>query len=93
MTKHEIEELICSFSGIIKPCFFFFDGVYIVCCIYFIIWLANDHDGNLGEIVSEECIDIDIIEDLKPVNCIDQLKVYKNEFIFVLVVGVISLLF
>ena len=56
--------------------------MYIVCCIYFIIWLANDHDGNLGEIVSEECIDIDIIEDLKPVNCIDQLEGYKNEIYF-----------
>ena len=92
-TTDEIEVLICSVSGKIKPYFFSFDGVYIVCCVRFIIWAANNHDGNLGEIVSEECNDIDIIEDLKPVNCIDQLKVYKNEFIFVLVVGVISLLF
>ena len=45
--KDEIEELICSVSGKIKPCFFFFDGVYIVCCVRFIIWAANNHDGNL----------------------------------------------
>ena len=82
LTRDEIEELICSVSGKIKPCFFFFDGSYIVCCVCFIIWAANNHDGNLGEIVSEECIDIDIIEDLKPVNCIDRLKVYKNEIYF-----------
>ena len=93
VTRHEIEELICSVSRKIKRCFCFFDGACIVCCVCFIIWAANNHDGNLGEIVSEECNDINIIEDLKPVNCIDRLKVYKNEFIFVLVVGIISLLF
>ena len=76
-TTDEIEELICSVSGKIKPCFFFFDGTYIVCFIRFIIWAANNHDGNLHEIVSEDCFDN--IADLKPVNCIDWLKVYENE--------------
>ena len=80
LTTDEIEELICSASGKIKPCFFFFDGAYIVCCVRFIIWAANNHDDNLGEIVSEECIDI--IEYLKPVNCIDWLQVYENEIYF-----------
>ena len=79
-TTDEIEELICSVSGKIKPCFFFFDGTYIVCCVRFIIWAANNHDGNLHEIVSEQCLDI--LEDLKPVNCIDWLKVYENEIYF-----------
>ena len=76
----EIEELICSVSGKIKPCFSFFDGTYIICCVGFIIWAANNHDGNLCEIVSEECINI--IEDLKPVKCIEQLKAYENEIYF-----------
>ena len=49
----ETEELICSVSGKIKPCFFFFDGTYVVCCLCFIIWAANNHDGNLREIVPE----------------------------------------
>ena len=80
LTTDEIEELICSASGKIKPCFFFFDGAYIVCSVRFIIWAANNHDGNLGEIVSKEFIDI--IEDLKPINCIDGLKVYENEIYF-----------
>ena len=76
-TTDEIEELICSVSGKIKLCFFFFDGTYVVCCVRFIIWAANNHDGNLHEIVSEQCLDI--LEDL---NCIDWLKLYKNEIHF-----------
>ena len=79
-TADEIEELICSVSRKIKPCFFFLDGTYIVCCVRFIIWAANNLDGNLHEIVSEQCLDI--LEDLKPVNCIDWLKVYENEIYF-----------
>ena len=51
-TTDEIEELICSVSDKIKPWFFFFDGAYIVCCVRFIIWAANNHDANLDEIVS-----------------------------------------
>ena len=74
-TTDEIEELICSVSDKIKPWFFFFDGAYIVCCVRFIIWAANNHDGNLDEIVSQECI-----KDLK--HCIDWLKVYQNEIYF-----------
>ena len=72
-TTDEIDRLICTVSGKIKPWLFFFDGTYIVCCVDFIIWAANNHDGNLYEILSEQCIDL--IEDLKPVNCIDWLKV------------------
>ena len=87
----KIEELICSVSGKIKPCFFFFDGTYIVCCVRFIIWAANNHDGNLHEIVSEQCLDI--LEDLKPVNCIDWLKVYENEIYFCFDIGLMALLF
>ena len=79
-TTDEIEELICSVSGKIKLCFFFFDGTYIVCCIGIIIWAANNHDGHLHEIVSEDCFDN--IADLKPVNCIDWLKVYENYICF-----------
>ena len=79
-TTDEIEELICSVSGKIKPCFFFFDGTYIVCCVRFIIWVANNNDGNLHEIVSEQCPDI--LKDLKPVNYIDWLKVYENIIYF-----------
>ena len=75
LTTDEIEELICSVSDKIKPWFFFFDGAYIVCCVRFIIWAANNHDGNLDEIVSQECI-----KDLK--HCIDWLKVYQNEIYF-----------
>ena len=75
VTRHEIEELICSVSRKIKRCFCFFDGACIVCCVCFIIWAANNHDGNLGEIVSQECI-----KDLK--HCIDWLKVYQNEIYF-----------
>ena len=74
-TTDEIEELICSVSDKIKPWFFFFDGAYIVCCVRFLIWAANNHDGNLDEIVSQECI-----KDLK--HCIDWLKVYQNEIYF-----------
>ena len=40
--------------------------MYIVCCIRFIIWAANNLDGNLHEIVSEQCLNI--LEDLKPIN-------------------------
>ena len=69
-TTDEIEELICPVSGKIKPCFvFILNGTYIVCCIHFIIWAASNHNGNLHEIVSEDCFDN--IADLKPVNCID----------------------
>ena len=74
-TTDEIEELNCSASDKIKPWFFFFDGAYIVCCVLFIIWAANNHDANLDEIVSQECI-----KDLK--HCIDWLKVYQNEIYF-----------
>ena len=58
LTTDEIEELICFVFDKIKPQFFFFDGAYIICCIRFIIWAANNHDANLDEIVSQECIDI-----------------------------------
>ena len=77
LTADETEELICPVSSKIKPCFSFFDGAYIVCCERFIIWAANNHDGNLHEIVSEQCLDI--LEDLKPVNSIDWLRVCENE--------------
>ena len=77
LTTDETEELICPVSSKIKLCFFFFDGTYIVCCERFIVWAANNHDGNLHEIVSEDCFDN--IADLKPVNCIGWLKVYENE--------------
>ena len=80
LTIDETEELICPVSSKIKLCFFFFDGTYIVCCERFIVWAANNHDGNLHEIVSEDCFDN--IADLKPVNCIDWLKVYENEIYF-----------
>ena len=50
------------------------------CCVDFIIWAANNHDSNLYEIVSEQCLHI--LEDLKPVNCIGWLKVYENEIYF-----------
>ena len=73
LTTDEIDWLICTVSAKIKPWLFFFDGTYIVCCVDFIIWAANNHDGNLYEILSEQCIDL--IKDLKPVNCIDWLKV------------------
>ena len=79
-TTDEIDRLIFTAFGKIKPCLFFFDGTYTVCCVDFIIWAANNHDGNLYEIVSEQCIDL--IKDLKPVNCIDWLKVYENEIYF-----------
>ena len=76
-TADEIDELIRAVSGKIEPCLFYFDGKCIIYCVDFAIWSANNHDGNLYEIVSEQCLDI--LEDLKPVNCIDWLKMYKNE--------------
>ena len=79
-TTDEIDELIRAVSGKIEPCLFFFDGMCIICCVDFAIWSANNHDGNLYEIVSEQCLDI--LEDLKPVNCIDWLKLYANEIYF-----------
>ena len=77
-TTDEIDRLICTVSGKIKPWLFFFDGTYIVCCVDFIIWAANNYDCNLYEILSEQCIDL--IED--SVNCIDQLKANENEIYF-----------
>ena len=68
-TTDETDELIRAVSGKIEPCLLFFDGMYIVCCVEFVIWAANNHDGNLYEIVPEQCLDI--LEDLKPINCID----------------------
>ena len=52
------QAIYMTVSDKIKPWFYFLDGAYIVCCIRFIIWAANNHDGNLDEIVSEECINI-----------------------------------
>ena len=77
---HETDELIRAVSGKIEPCLFFFDGMYIVCCVYLVIWAANNHDGNLYEIDPEQCLNI--FEDLKPINCIDWLKLYKKEIYF-----------
>ena len=37
LTTDEIDRLICTVSGKIKPWLFFFDGTNIVCCVNFII--------------------------------------------------------
>ena len=79
-TTDEIDELILVVSGKIEPCLFFFNIMYIIYCVDFVIWSANNHDANLYEIVSEQCLDI--LEDLKPVNSIDWLKMHKNEIYF-----------
>ena len=82
-TTDEIDELIRAVSSKIEPCLFFFDRMYII-CVDFVIWSANNHDGNLYEIVC-----LDILGDLKPVNRIDWLKMYKNEIYFCFVVDYI----
>ena len=42
LTTDEIDKLIFAVSGKIEPCLFFFDGMYIVCCVDFVIWSANN---------------------------------------------------